>query len=71
MEKIYEKSVKKADYIVNYSNLKTNCFHELKSLVIFLDLNIDEELINKSFFFFFFQYKKNVKDHSQKIWKCT
>jgi len=44
----YDKSVHEADYVVNYSNLKANCFHELKSLIIFLRWNLDEDLINKS-----------------------
>ena len=66
-KKFYEKSVHKADYIVNYSNLKANCFHELKSLIVFLDMNIDEELINKSIgLSSFSNIKRMSKIHFQK-----
>tara|TARA_B100000674_G_C37911606_1_gene948851 strand:- start:737 stop:1555 length:819 start_codon:yes stop_codon:yes gene_type:complete len=66
-KKFYEKSVNKADYIVNYSNLKANCFQQLKSLVVFLNLNIDEELINKSISLSSFSnIKRMSKIYSQK-----
>ena len=46
--KFYNTSILKANFIINYSSLKENCFHELKSLINFLDWKLDDELIKKS-----------------------
>jgi len=41
-------SVKKADYILNYSDLKRNCFDEIKFLIIALGWDVNLSLIKKS-----------------------
>lgn len=44
----YNTSIKHADFIINYSNLKNDCENQLSQLVKFLELNLDQSIIKKS-----------------------
>ena len=63
----YRVSIKHADYIINYSNMKINCMKELSELICFLNWDFNEELIKKSVEFSSFnKVKKMGEEKDQK-----
>lgn len=63
----YRVSIKHADYIMNYSNMKINCMKDLSELICFLNWDFNEELIKKSVEFSSFnKVKKMGEEKDQK-----
>ena len=63
----YRVSIKHADYIINYSNMKINCMKELSELICFLNWDFNEKLIKKSVEFSSFdKVKKMGEEKDQK-----